>query len=918
MGIEVRTATVVEAGSGTAGTVSSITGTLPGDQQAGDFAVAALSVAAAANPTIPTPSGWTLLFTAINPATGEFFAAYSALAPGSGPTFTPSAAVNRATVEIQAFGGVDTTTTPWDAAIQTTSSAATTTLVATGVTTVTPGAMLVSAAMINTSSRDLNSPAGMTEDVTYAQAGGRALTFAHEALTGTGATGTRTWTWDATSLAAAAFVGALRPAPDAPHVLDATEAAVQESRRRRVAQPATTRVVRPTAAPSTTDVAITSTFGIAATATRTAFADAAVSAAFTLTADATVSSRLFTAETLEVEFAPAVWTDVTADWIAPLVIKQGRPTPFDEVLSGSLETRLHNIDGRYLTGLKGKRIRWKITKGEDTYTRFVGWIQVAKVSFPAGELRKGIVDIVAVDALGLLAQRKMRSNHTEHLLALARAAGNVAVEAYEAVGQTSGFVAELTNYSNDAAKSIGSYLYASTDATLSFGSDNDVSIGDVVTAPSAVSPSKVYANIRTGTLMLVFHIKTFSSVPTAENGFATMFAGATAYNLMCLTSGVLALRNQLLTTTLGSFGTMPIGQWCRIRGKVNTGNNALSDWQLSTQDGLFVTVTGVAIDVRAIDAVYYPAMIGSGTYPGSSFGGVGAIANNGTIGTPNSFPGSIQGTVADRVTDVADALTPLPISFTTAGTLTTQVATGRWDGRSAAAVLREVLRTTNGIAWARSRDSEVLALGADELYPATAVVAVDVDEDCVGPPTLVDASETTPTRIDVEYPGGIATANNREAETNGEIRPATRTSTVATTRAQALAVAEVLLARASTGLRISQITLDMNGAVHDPTAALFDETSTKGGLYPTQRIRVQVPPWYFGVSHYDVHVEGWTEVYGANNEVRLQLDTSPAIDQPLPVAQQFGAVRGQPTAVTASRARRAVNTGRALITRNRS
>lgn len=930
MDIVVRTATVVEAGSSTAGTVTSIAGSLPGDQQAGDFVIAALSVTAAANPTIPTPSGWTQLFTAINATTGEFFTAYSALAPGSPPTFTPSAAVNRATVEIQAFGGVDTTT-PWDVAIQTTSSAATTTLVATGVTTVTPGAMLVSAATLQTSSRALNAPSGMTQDVTYAQAGGRALTVAHELRPTIGATGTRTWTWDATSLAAAAFVGALRPAPDASHVVDATQAAAREALRRRTSRPTSaTLIVRPTAVPSTTDVTITSTFGVTADATRTAFADVAeISTGLTVTADASVSSRLFTAETLEVEFTPAVWTDVTADWIAPLIIRQGRPTPFDEVAGGSLETRLHNIDGRYMTGLKGKRIRWRITKGEDTFTRFVGWIQSAKASFPSGELRKGVVGIVAVDALGLLEQRKLRSNLTE--LSLWRARTDAcAVDAYEASATTSSSLCYMTNYSTDTFARQGQAFGIVGDTPLEFGTDNDLSAGAIVTAPSTqtfVTAPKFQAN----PLQIILHYKGPASqvaiagqiyvLASFENSSA-----AWAFHLAITQSGTsnsLVLRNAANTATLATLGTIPFGDWVQIVAMSNATTPALSDWAAYLSFGTTLgSASAVAVDVRTIGAnsggaggLWLPGN-SSPSAPGS-WGGIVALGTRTTVPIAESFTGAINGTVSTRVDSIENVAQHLPISITKVGTLTTSVATGRWDGRSAAAVLREVLRTTSGIAWARSRDSEVIALGADELYPDTAVVALDVDEDCVGPPTFVDASDTTPTRVDVAYPGGIVTAADAVVEARGETR-STRTTTVATTPADALAAGQAMLSRATTGIRISQITLDLNGAVHDPTAALFDETTVKGGLYPTQRIRVQVPPWYFGVSHYDVHVEGWSEVYEANNEVRLQLDTSPAIDQPLPVAQQFGAVRGQPTAVTAARARRAVNTSRPIITRNRS
>lgn len=902
MGIVGRTATVVELN-----TVQGITATLPTDRQDGDLAVVVFGCdSTVANFTGPGGSWVALKAPQVdNSATPELIAAYYQFTPGAAPAASTTDLAGRWTAICQSYAGVDPSN-PVDVA-QVTTLGNGTTLVATGVTTVTPDAMILSGYMVDSSSRTLTQPGSMTMVKSYTpSAGGQALAVAQELDPTPGATGTRTWTLSGGALDQIAFVTALRPAQQ-PQALVFTDAAVRRADQvaRRGWGAGRALLVRPRATPATVDATIASTFGISASALVDRHADATIASTFAITCSASVSSTRIVCQ-LEIEFTAGVWTDVTdrlAYRISAVRVRQGRPTEYDDVAAGSLSCALFNDDGALMPDnqgspwwpnvVAGKRIRWRMTKSEVTYTRFVGWIQAITPDFPSASTIGAVVSITATDALGLLAQRILRSNHTEHLLALARLGGSD-VEAYEAVGKTSGFVAVMTNFSGDVLKSEGTAFYNTTDATLSFASDSDVSIGDVAVAPSAVSTAKIRDIFRANMEMIVFHIKTFTSVPTAENGFATLTdaPGTTRYHLMCLTNGNIALRNTNLTVTLGTIGLMPIGQWCRIRGRMNAGNNAESDWQLSTQDGVFLTVTNVAIDVRTVRQIYFPPLIGLNDYPGSSFGGVGAIETGVTIGTPNSFPGSIQGTIVDRIADVVEVLPPMPVTISTLGTLTATVTTGQWSKRNALEVLQEVVRTGSAIAWARSRDSVVYVVGSDQTYPVSlAGGVIDTDGDCQGPPRLVAGSEARPTRVDAEWSAGIATAVDTAAEATGLIR-SRRITTIAASAATATAAAQAIIDRSSTAnLRICQVTVDLLSADTDHTADLFDESTTLGGLYPTQRVRLAVPTSHFGAPTRDVHVQGWEESYGPQS-VTVQMDTTPAIPLEIIPLNTFTAANG--------------------------
>jgi len=224
---------------------------------------------------------------------------------------------------------------------------------------------------------------------------------------------------------------------------------------------------------------------------------------------------------------------------------------------------------------------------------------------------------------------------------------------------------------------------------------------------------------------------------------------------------------------------------------------------------------------------------------------------------------------------IADVVAHLGVTVTVTGTLTGTVSTGLWSGRTVLEASQEILRTWAGMLWARPRDGQALAIGSNLLWPATSALTISLATDCIGAPRLTLGTESQPTRVDASWPGGKETAIDTAAEAGGVVRSRS-ISTVADSSAQARAAAQAVLDRAGGGdVSFSAVVVDLSAAVNDPTPTLFEETSTLGGLFPSQRLTLEVPSTHFGTSTKDVFVLGWTEAYGHDRST-VTLDTIPA------------------------------------------
>jgi hypothetical protein len=131
-----------------------------------------------------------------------------------------------------------------------------------------------------------------------------------------------------------------------------------------------------------------------------------------------MATGLPTSTTIEIEFVAGTWTDVTAlvnVGAGSITRKVGRSTQLDTISAGSLTFTLDNPVGNftpdnplsiyYPNVVEGKRVRWKVTQGATTYTRFTGWVTqwVPEIS----GLSASSVQVVATDALGHLSTRQV-------------------------------------------------------------------------------------------------------------------------------------------------------------------------------------------------------------------------------------------------------------------------------------------------------------------------------------------------------------------------------------------------------------------------------------------------------------------------------------------------------------------------------
>jgi PKD repeat protein len=177
---------------------------------AGDLVVAQIS--SDGGPTMSAvPSGWTAVTSRLA-ASGETLFAYSHRV--SDPTKEPSTWTftlsSRKTwnAGATAFRNVSTTT-PFDTAASRVVSGSTTALAVPGVTTVTPGALLIGGAGANSASVQIAPPTGWTE--AWEADGGQDTAFTTRAMPTAGASGTASFGFSSAT-AGAGWIRALRPA----------------------------------------------------------------------------------------------------------------------------------------------------------------------------------------------------------------------------------------------------------------------------------------------------------------------------------------------------------------------------------------------------------------------------------------------------------------------------------------------------------------------------------------------------------------------------------------------------------------------------------------------------------------------------------------------------------------------------------
>lgn len=212
----VRGASVILAEGGT--TSTSLVVNVPAGVADNDVLVTFLGIGSAG---LTPPSGWNLIGQATGQSVISSYVYYHIVtsAAGEPASYTWSGwTAARSTAEGARYSGVDNTT-PIDVAASSLSNAAgATTLVLPSITTVTDGAMLVSCGGQDSATGTDTIPGTMSR-VSDSTGTGKRFGSADETFATHGATGTRTWTFNSSTLAHSGVLGALRPAAAAGPVL---------------------------------------------------------------------------------------------------------------------------------------------------------------------------------------------------------------------------------------------------------------------------------------------------------------------------------------------------------------------------------------------------------------------------------------------------------------------------------------------------------------------------------------------------------------------------------------------------------------------------------------------------------------------------------------------------------------------------
>jgi hypothetical protein len=613
----------------------------------------------------------------------------------------------------------------------------------------------------------------------------------------------------------------------------------------------------------------------------------------------------FSSGVLEIEFTAGVWTDVSAFYRLPVSLRFGRATQFDDVGAGVLKVRLDNFDGRFMPDwfgspyypnvVKNKRVRWKVTKAGVTYTRHRGWIQAWEPHFPDGSTNSAYVDITSVDALGLLAQKKLHSSAAELALYAGRRDGTT-IDAYEAYGLVSGMFLFCTNISNDATAGQGFAVGVLRAPALSFGSDRVITSGPTieVTTNSLDNSCTTRLSIQATPINIQFMFKSPNSHVsnvganytffTAENAAGTTKQFNISFHDDSAGNNEIRVCDANNTALLATIGQIANGRWYMLALTQNAGTATSTDFQAWDETGAAVGAPGptVAVDIRNVRNIELPGVQGS-TMP-MSFGGL--IATRTRTQIPWQFWFAAGSTsLAQRMTDLANVCNLMPISFTQVGDWSALSCTGPdWYGRYALDVAGEIVRSTRnvatgtGIMFARPRDSQVLAIAGSVTRPATPIATVGADADLLAGLDLASAVDTLPTRVVVQSPQVNVVSKDSAAIAAGEDRSVTINTISLGGVSDAQDIADLYLNR-NKNLRFGKVRIDLTGATNDPTAALFDESGTNTGLYPTGKVRIaELPATHFTYPTRDVFVEGWDEIYDINGAY-IVADTSPAQTQ---------------------------------------
>lgn len=567
-----------------------------------------------------------------------------------------------------------------------------------------------------------------------------------------------------------------------------------------------------------------------------------------------------TAYALEVEFTPAVWTDISAyaDFDTGVDLHYGRTDAGEPVAPGSLDATLRDPDGRFVPDnplspyypnvVEGKRIRLRVTKGV-IRTRFLGYIQSWAPSLPpGGAIADGVCVVSAVTEDGAK-RRPLRGLYEGHAA--------ISADAFFVPGAGDGLPGPgmLSNIISGSAVTARRVepLVSSDGGTVTVAAPDRLFVESVLRfEPGVARKGPVYqvdASSLTGNDEIAFVCRTDEeATPASTDALISAYSanGNPVVWQIRYIQGLTGITG--LWYTLGGDTLLleqaATGQWVRVRIRA-------TEILVETESGYSATIAGTyplaepLLVIGGLPGAVHAAGKQSDC-PRFEFGCLAfGIASGGAYLGP-TWPGA-QTTVATLANTIPDDIT-----VTVVGAQDQQAGYPDIRGLTASGA-HQVNAATNGSTWWVTPAGVPTLRLPDVVRTAAPVLTFDLEGDGDGTLEASRARESIPTRSTVTFPGGETTVINTTAEADGSSRQVDIT-TAALNASDAAHPAEQVLAVGPT-LRINRIGIDLAGAVTDLYAAAAD-------VYPGARIRVNglLSSW-FGYTTADLIVQGWTERY---------------------------------------------------------
>jgi hypothetical protein len=590
---------------------------------------------------------------------------------------------------------------------------------------------------------------------------------------------------------------------------------------------------------------------------------------------------------VELQLDFRTWTDVTGDVTGRVQVCRGRQDPQDPPRPSTAQFTLLNPTGTYTPGNPAgaglsEKIPVRITAGRTTPSsvRFYGW--VASLEITSTDLATGEVAVEAVDRLGLLAGRRLRHEWIEQGSHWSEISSPAYPSEWWPLNDpgTPNRLTNITHPTNPAhviPDRGGQGNWASTPVdTLSLGSGIELR-----------PPADRHGPVISGTITVPRPLEGGTWFRTEEK--APFSLSPDTLYILTLTDDhdevVLTVKLQndagktLMVACSSDLSCSPVhsgmvpndGNWHHLYWRWNTSWTDL--WIDETTNFMYLP----DVDCRKARKFTLGGDSRSTLAPGRNsncariaFTGMGVRAGPNLLGMSEDYADPLAtDTTQNRWIDLAKYAGDHWIARF-AGEEERRIAVVDHEGDPLSDALIEVAVAAGGDVTGTTDGSLELAR-ADALRPPTPTLTIDCAEDLDGGPRtgleISHDSQGSPSRVTATYPGGTATWISPQE--NPRLRRDAQIRTAAGTWTGAYELASAHAARAR-GTVISQVTIDLAGAVHDRW-----EPFTR--LRPWDRVRLTGTPPHLGRTRTDLWATGWTENYTPDSTT-VTLHTTPADD----------------------------------------